>query len=219
MISSSHRCWLSIPDYREGMPTRSRRLRAKRCKRAFTFIEIMIVIVIFGLLLALAAPSMTTLQNRERLSTSARELVTTFRYARGQAIFSERTIEARLNIADNTYRLNFEPEIGETRNRYGRSNRKRSIDEQLRSLAQDVSFDEVFAWSDQVDVDGDIIVEFYPNGTVTPVVVILRDEKDKTKTVELARSSGKARMLDGTIEDHVLAGQSGVRKSTLVIED
>lgn len=54
--------------------------------RGFTLLELMATIAVFGILVALAVPSFTTMMNRNRLTAEANELLAGIQYARMEAI-------------------------------------------------------------------------------------------------------------------------------------
>lgn len=57
--------------------------------RGFTLIEVMIVVAVLGLLLALAVPSFTEMGNRNKLTSSANDLIIAFLSARSEAVKRE----------------------------------------------------------------------------------------------------------------------------------
>ena len=57
-----------------------------RLRRAFTLIEVLLVIVVMGIAVAIAMPSFVRSIQGQRLSTAARTLTTVARYARSMAV-------------------------------------------------------------------------------------------------------------------------------------
>jgi prepilin-type N-terminal cleavage/methylation domain-containing protein len=60
--------------------------------RGFTSIELMVVVVVAGILLALALPSFNDMQARRRLEGQANELVTDLAYAKSEAVQRNRNV-------------------------------------------------------------------------------------------------------------------------------
>lgn len=60
----------------------------KKCyfEKGFTLLELMITVVIAGILASMAAPSFTQAIDNNRMTTQINELLTTFNYARSEAI-------------------------------------------------------------------------------------------------------------------------------------
>jgi len=196
-----------------------------RARAAFTFVEMMIVIVILGTLLVLTIPTMKGLQERKRLSTGARELVAMFRYARGEAVMGEKVVQTRIDVKGGRYQLRLEPEVVETALRTRIDPPRKTAEEGIRRLPRDIVFVDAYAWSEQVDQDGRVTLEFYPNGTVTPVIIVMKDKRqkrakdNKTMTIELARASGKCRFYPGLPKEQKLSGQTAVSEMEFVVEE
>jgi len=60
--------------------------RRQRCKRGFTITEMLIVVAVVGVIIAVAAPNLSSLYINNRLDTAANELIATLNFARSEAI-------------------------------------------------------------------------------------------------------------------------------------
>ena len=78
-------------------------MRLRRPQRGFTIIELMVVIVIAGVLLAVALPSFNDMLARRRLEGQANELVTDLSYAKSEAVQRNRSVELRTGGAGACY--------------------------------------------------------------------------------------------------------------------
>jgi type IV fimbrial biogenesis protein FimT len=73
-------------------------------RRGFTLVEIVIVIVVAGLLMGIAAPRFTRMRNSLRLDTAARTLAADLRRAQTEAIKRNKTIVVA-KVSDSTYSM------------------------------------------------------------------------------------------------------------------
>lgn len=74
-------------------------VRAVRAQRAFTLIEMLVVIVIAGIVLTLAAPSFRDMFRMQRLRSINAQLVTDLQFARSEAV--ARNANVRVNFRTN----------------------------------------------------------------------------------------------------------------------
>lgn len=192
--------------------------RPRRARAGFTFLEITIVIVIMGTLLILTIPSMRSLQDRNRLVAASRELAAMFRLARGQAILGERTVEVRFDMVNGRYRLDLNPTEEELLRRHRQGRELRRQEENIQRLPEGVNFADVFVWTEQINERGHVVVEFYPNGSASPLVLVLADREGKSVTVEVARSSGRVSIQPGRPEGQPrLPSQDGIVEEEIVV--
>jgi type IV fimbrial biogenesis protein FimT len=75
-----------------------------RSRRGFTLVEIVIVIVVAGLLMGIAAPRFTTMRNRYRLDAGARQLAGELRRAQTEAVKRNKTIVVA-KVNDSTFSM------------------------------------------------------------------------------------------------------------------
>jgi type II secretion system protein H len=74
-------------------------------ERGFTLLELMVVMVVFGLLCALAYPSFKEWRKNQIYKKAAREVVMVFRETRSRAINSNREHRVEFEPATNKYRV------------------------------------------------------------------------------------------------------------------
>lgn len=68
--------------------------------RAFTLIEVLLVIVVIGIASAIAMPAFVRSMQGQRLSTAARTLTTVARYARSMAVLQQSDLSLIFNLAN-----------------------------------------------------------------------------------------------------------------------
>jgi type II secretion system protein H len=159
----------------------------------FTFIEVMVVAVVLAILVAMVLPSMSGVADGARLRGSSRSVANLLKVARTEAILGNRVTEVWFDLANHTYRLNLNEPTGETRSERltsSRTRNKRRNIEQDRALETRVRFDEVQATSPQILEESKVVVRFFPDGSATPTVLTLRNNRGQAMTLEVLRLTG-----------------------------
>ena len=77
-------------------------MRKRKDVNGFTMIELVVAMGILAILVALAAPSFTSVINNNRLTGNANELLTTLQYARGEAVRRNSNVVICRNDAPDT---------------------------------------------------------------------------------------------------------------------
>lgn len=183
--------------YRAATPNGSR--------RGFTLMEIVIATVILGLLMAVAMPAMKGMNEKNKLRSDARELVSLIKLARTEAVFNERTTQIFLDLEKGQFWLDLrEPtEKGERR---GKNDRK--IVEQVRDLEPKIWFEETQVVQQNILKDNVIAIDFYPDGSASPTFITLAntsvrggegDGEGARMTIEVLKSTGQVELTPGTI--------------------
>ena len=76
-----------------------------RAQKGFTLVELLVVLLILGVLLALAPPVFNRALPGLELRAAAREVAATLREARGRAIRANREAAVAFDLAEGVYRL------------------------------------------------------------------------------------------------------------------
>ncbi len=74
-------------------------------RRAFTLIEVMVVVVIIGLIMALGAPSLYKMMKRAGMRKAVDELEQVCRAARGRAILSGQTVYLEFRPGEQSFQI------------------------------------------------------------------------------------------------------------------
>jgi len=178
-----------------------------------------IVITILGVLLILTIPSMRGLHNLNKLETASHDLAALLRYARSQAVFQEKTVEVRIDFRGGRYRLDLMSEPDELLERHNYGKPVVLEEERIRKLPEGVVFADMFVWQEQINDQGNVVIEFYPNGAATPVVAIIKDKAGRTMTVEISRCTGQTRVTQGRPQEVALPGQTEVLSKKVVVQE
>ena len=137
-------------------------------RRAFTLVELIVVIAIMGVILGISIPAFIRLKNKAPLEQAISDVEEVCRNARARAILDMRVMEVYLNDADDVVALSTatravtgvdidtglearQPDYGEEKARF-----------QLQADMEIIApVDDEFA--------GELWLRFYPNGTAEPV--------------------------------------------------
>jgi type II secretion system protein H len=184
-------------------------MRANTRQRGFTMIEIMTVVVIVAIMMGVAYPSMRSMNEKNKLRATAREIIALMKYARTEAVMGERRTAIFLDLDKREYWMDLrtpDPKTGEYNPRA-----KRTQLEQKRDLNKDIWFEEVSTYESNVVKGKLIAVDFYPDGSATPILLTLTNKRGSKMTVELLKSTGLTEVSPGSIEEKqaLQAAESG----------
>jgi type II secretion system protein H len=80
-------------------------------RKAFTFIELLIVLILMGILAAVAAPKFVASMSRCRVEAAAKRVVADLRYARQWARTNSTSVEVKFKPDEDQYELKDVPDI------------------------------------------------------------------------------------------------------------
>ena len=138
----------------------------------FTFIEVMIIIVIIGISLAIVAPFFEGFIESAEINTTRRRIVNFIRTVREYAVTSES--EQKIQIQDTGLHFNLHGE------------------EKYLDLAE-TGFTVI---SSDIEGEEDDIIYFYPDGTGTGAIITFEYEEKETFVLEIGEISGSAEWRD-----------------------
>jgi type II secretion system protein H len=177
----------------------SRAAISVKATRAFTLLELMIVLVILGILMTLTIPTFSGMHKRNQLRSTAREIVALMKYARTEAVFGERMTEVFLDIDKRQYWLDLRTPDEKTGEYNPRA--KKSQYEDKRDLHQDIWFSEVTGYDSNIISNKIIAVDFYPDGSASPTLFTLANKTENKMTIEVLKATGMTEISGGTIEE------------------
>lgn len=189
--------------------------------RGITFLEMMIVVVILGVLISVVGANLRGTGQRAALFGAARELVSACNVARQAAISTEREVYLRFDLESHRWRmrLNISPEEEDRRARY---NHDAVYDlEMPRELPPKISFSkiEMNTVEDRSSRTKYPQVTFFPNGTATEGIIQLISDRGRAITIQITRATGRVEVYQGEPRD--FAGKLkdlGVEPSTFIKE-
>lgn len=167
-------------------------------RRGVTFLEIMVVVVIMGILVAVALPSMRGPAERTALRTSARDFVAAGLSARQTAIVERHNTFLLLHPKDRTWRIHLTPPM-EKRYTWAKQEREPTLaDEILRSLPQYIDFKQVRHGDEKLELGEDEIeLTFYPNGSCSGMAIEVGNTRNRSLTVEFDEATGRPEVYAG----------------------
>ncbi len=189
------------------LESRIRQRLWRRRAAAFTMLELLVVVVIAGLMAALAVPSFVRGYQSARIRTSARSVVMAHRYARGQAVLRQQPVvlifqqgAGRLEVQSQE-RLpppggaeDFAAGMTESIAADLASGAPRTVATLSRSLEKDVVIERVEMEGRSPNAGDVWRISYQPSGMGEAARLILADDKGRRLAVVLDALSGSARV-------------------------
>lgn len=188
--------------------------------RGFTLIELMIVLVIMGFVLAFAGPRVAKSLLGLTLKTTAKKIAGTLRYAKSQAVNTGHQYNVILDVERNrviVVRLSH-PKSLDIMTQDNTTVEEDSLDEdetnlsvigemtqqiKIYPLPDEITFSKItIADEDPDDEEGDEIYQmaFFPNGTAQGAEIILADSKERTYRIGVHFLTGVVSVAEQTDE-------------------
>jgi type II secretion system protein H len=171
--------------------------------RGFTLIELILVLVIIGFLTSLVAPAITS-STGLRLKTTVRRLAAGLRFARSQAVITGNTYQVIFDVENGTMAIEpIEKETPYVRAEYeegswdteeedaeeeGRALKRRQ-EKKIYKMPEDVTLAKVLLDGEEIS-EGQVWIEFYPNGSCSGGDVFVMDTKERTYRIALEFLTG-----------------------------
>ncbi len=179
-----------------------------RYRSGFTFLEIMVVIVLLGIMIAVVLPNMSGPRQKMAIQSTARDIASAGLLARQRAIVQ----------TSETYLVFFPEEEGggwqmvvsqiDDRERrrlgrnalpYEREDDELSVEERERELPKMVSYGIIRNDTEELDktVEEDMFITFYPNGSCSGLAIQFLNERGDKMVVDFDRSTGRPSAYEG----------------------
>lgn len=170
-------------------------------RRAFTFLEVMIVLVIVGIVAAVIAPSMRGPIESTALRSSAREVAAAAGLARQRAITENDRVSLRFDIEKRTWRIASAADEEDDRRSSRRDSAATSSEDQPRTFPRGVAVARYIVDGEEQPIDtrgeDEIEISFFPDGTTAGGAIELKNRRDRLFTVEIAEGTGRIRAYAG----------------------
>lgn len=166
---------------------------ARRLRRGFTLVELSIVMLVMGMMMALLISMARTFSMLRTSQEEAQTLAQVYTFARRAAIKSGDTVSLDLDMDAESYILY-------RMDRSGPRAEKKPIFEERR-LSSSNSLVEVISTSGARIAAGHVVIPFFPDGTTEEVSILLGSGPgvDVKKTVLFPRFSVSARVEEGEV--------------------
>jgi prepilin-type N-terminal cleavage/methylation domain-containing protein len=171
-------------------------------RAAFTLIEILLVVVIILIATGIAMPSFVASYRGARLRSSIRMVVMASRYARATAVLKQMDTAILFDSALHTIEVVGLKEEGATQGGFlddeqpmGTDDEEENISIQTlmeRRLADDVEIVEVSSDEGITEEEGIYAVNYFANGMCEEYTIVLRDDRNKSATIEIDPLSARA---------------------------
>lgn len=170
-----------------------------RNTRGLTFLEIMIVVVIVGVLMALALPNMSGPRESMALRGASRDIAAGGKLARQIAITQGSQTMLVLRPEDKKWQIIFDINREDTKGKAWawRESRNISSDERERELPNRVEYAAFSALDEKLDARQEQRIYFYPNGSSSGLAIQLRNGRGHTAVVDFDMPTGQPRVYDG----------------------
>lgn len=193
-------------------------MRSRRGKRAFTLIELMLVVLIIAISSGIAVPSFIRSYRGAKLRTSARTVIMMHRHARSMAVLGQKHIAVLFDAKKGELET---VNVGgssatESRSRFLDDRDRRttaSVDaaaatdaaapaadlpaittELIRPLAEGVTISRFESEKSGAEIDALYWINYYPNGMCDKFELTLRDAYGKQADVTVDNLSGKVKV-------------------------
>ncbi len=178
-----------------------KRLFCQYLPPGFTLIELSVVIVIIGVILALTLPEIRDLTEIQ-LRSHSRRLAGTIRYLFNQSAFKGNAYcILRIDQDKGEYWPEICQEDKENPEQWVCQSDTSILGQKVR-LPENLSFSDIYINGQKVIADEPVPIFFLPQGYVDPAFIHLQDNRERTYTLRIFPFSGRVRIYDEYVLPH-----------------
>ena len=149
---------------------------SSKCRRGFTLIELMVVIVILGIIATVIAPNIDRISPKYSLRAGAREIASTIEHCRSQSALTGETYSIVYDLDQMRYWILLPVKMDE----YGQpSEEDREPVRPPRLLPTGVKIVDVTTLDNENHTDGEVQIDFSPFGNTGSHIVLIQYEDNE----------------------------------------
>jgi prepilin-type N-terminal cleavage/methylation domain-containing protein len=174
--------------------------RVGRPGRAFTLIEIMIVVAILGIVMSMGLPAIYRAQQKEGMRKAVADILEVCSNARAQAILRGTTVELRIRPQERRFEVTAAPPAPGPEGAPGEAPPVAPAPPAaalprsglFAQITDEVSFEMVDVNFVEYKEAEEARVRFHPNGTSDELTVVLRSDRNEFRKISLEVTTGLA---------------------------
>ena len=162
--------------------------------RAFTLIELILVMVIISIALAFAAPTLRGWGQGQKLRNATDQFIAATGYARSQAVTNASMYAVEINSSENTFAVKAVDAMGVRTDAPGEPGRVTTLPESFKITL--ISGGGVTAGGDAATAAGGQVLLFYPDARATPAVIQIESPTGEISKIESQAPAEPFRKVD-----------------------
>ena len=171
---------------------------SKELPSGYSLIELIVVMVLIGLLSAIIMPLFISSITKTRLKTSAKELATSFRYARSQAISTKKPHYVYIDLDNSSYWISSDAVNRKTEFFFNAEDARKTATN-IRSTSKEIIIKKVEAGL-TTETEGIVEIPFYPQGNVRDKVIVYLERRsgskpDRNYEIHLDEVTGRVKII------------------------
>lgn len=169
----------------------------RRClprSRAFTLIEIMVVVAIMGLILATGIPSIYRIWHKEGMRQAVSDVLEVLSHARAQAIFRGSPVDVVFYPLEGRFQVGGAPPTVEDSLLLITQPQPAAKSGQSGTFAEDIAIEMLDVNLQEYRESDFVRVRFFPNGMCDEMTLILRSSKNEWRAITLEVTTGLTRV-------------------------
>lgn len=170
--------------------------KSKSTSSGYSLVELIVVMLLIGLLSAMAAPLFFSTVSKTRLKGAAKEMATTFRYARSLAINTKKPHYLLIDLEKSSYSVSVERNE-KSDDSFDDEDSLKSVTP-TRTISKEIIISKIKTGSSEI-VDDVVKIPFYPQGNSIETIVYLKmrnESESKYKyEIHLDEITGKVTIL------------------------